>query len=309
MIYFKGKPFLPKSGSEKFNKVLLYIKIFLKKKSKTLKLPFYGDIVLTVEDSNYKIVKLFDGVTYTIYEPKKFGLMKRHANLSTYNKMYNILEFNKEKSYIKEMFVNGYHPELKEEQFHSHIELSNLLRNLIVNSQTKYEYAHVYFKSLILKIVNLLNKSTHISGEHYNEIFDFVFITYAELKRNFPNEHVPLVLSHGDVVKKNIIKLNGELVPIDWEFCEFRSPSYDLFFFVQNMNYNQSEKKLLEKVSDCTGYSIKSSKELKSYFGVDSVHLKNIFILEYILHILTQTRYRDFAKNTDESIMKFIRAY
>ncbi|UOR13787.1 phosphotransferase family protein [Halobacillus amylolyticus] len=244
---------------------------------------------------------------FYLYRSEYSELVKKQFDLSKYHGMSQIKGWDKEERILEELYLNGSHPSIKElSKYHNSIK--RMLVNLLVSSTVKSMQAKDYFNLRLKEIQKEIDKvSGYLTRRQKKKIIQFVNDKHRNLILKFPNENIPLVLSHGDVCCKNLISIGGSLQPIDWEYCEFRSPYYDSQFFLYSLRGEpQYNIELFKDIKKYLSSKLKYNNELVRFLDTDISLLKQIVMLEYIQLVLTQIKYREFAKDINKYIINYI---
>ncbi|MFD1040616.1 phosphotransferase [Virgibacillus byunsanensis] len=307
---FSCKPLMPKNPIKRIEIVYKYLILFrLNISSNEHLLRSDGDVALRVADSNYKVINIKDRVIHTIFEEenedKIYSSLKHKDSSSVYEKICNI---DKENRIITGVFYNGHHPNLNKTK--SKIlkkRLRDMFINLLVKSDIKYVNADLYSKSLVANILTTLERnSKNIMEEESDLVRNFAIETHQRFIKNFHDEFLLLTLSHGDIKQDNLLVENNKIILIDWEFCEFRSPTYDIMKF--KSRFPEFEDKFYLHVNKCLSENLSSKTKTKKHSKLthrDMDSQLDIYYLEDISLRLLQFENREFAKDFSK-IVKFV---
>ncbi|WP_171051759.1 phosphotransferase [Alteribacter natronophilus] len=312
LLLFQSKPFMGRSVLQKSKRLIKVFSFLIFNKIKNInniKLPINGHIAMVVSGENYKIFNLKENHVYTLYAGDFIFFLNRQLEISNANEMCpKVIEWDEERKITKEKLYNGYHPLInKNDKIEN--EFEDLLLNLVLKSNIQKAFAPNYYNRRYHAILELVNENADyiITDLQKNKIKTFVSKIYntLDLNRELNNISIPLTLTHGDLKSNNLIEHEGNLILIDWEYSEYRTPSFDTLYFLYNSKdeiiINQRNTMLKEiflrgQIND----------ELLSYFNLDDQTIIYIFCLEYIHLRLLQSRQRTFAKDIDLYVMKFI---
>ncbi|MCP3029189.1 phosphotransferase family protein [Halobacillus sp. A5] len=310
ILIFKCKPFLPNDFRGKINKIILYIKIFLKSRSKVISLPLKGDIALKVSDINYKVISLRIKTVSFLYEKQYSNLVENQFYLSKLQSMVHVINWDEENRILNELYINGMHPTASS-LLNNHNSIKNLMENLINSSEVKEIKTEDYINYLFNQIRKELKTNTiYITDAQKKKINDYCYQTYKKLIDELTLKKVPQVISHGDVSCKNVIIKDGGFHLIDWEYCNFRSPYFDINFLINTLLDDDS--RYSKEINDVKTFkksilqNLNCRRDIFDFFQVDIYILECLFMMEYILLVLNQIKYRDFAKDINKYIIEKI---
>jgi thiamine kinase-like enzyme len=291
---------MPKNPLKRI-KAIVYIFFSKQKEQKIVSFPICGEIALKVGDSNYKIINLKERAIYTVLNgsSQKYILEKLLFNHSS--KMYEeILNVDKKNKVIKGVFYNGHHPNIAKKHMKLNRDFCNLFFDLITKSEIREVKLKNYVKSLYLDSLEILERnSTKLSEEHINYVKGFILTRYEKIEKEFLDDCLHLTLSHGDIKEDNLIENNNRLLLIDWEFCDFRLPSYDILQFKSRFPNFSSEyfQKLIATLKDKLTEKELNNEGLNKYLEDSCSNYLDVFYLEDIKLRLSQFETRDFAKD------------
>lgn len=308
---FCCKPLMPRNPLKRLRVVYNYLILFRRNNAFDEHiLRSDGDVAIKVVDSNYKVINLKRKIIQTIFneenEDKICGSLKYKDSSTLYEKIWDI---DKENRIITGLFYNGYHPNLsKTKSKILKIRLTDMFISLLAESDIRNVNTGIYAKSLVDLTLEILDRNPEgITKEESRYVRDFIVRIYERFIKNNEEDFLQLTLSHGDIKQDNLLVLNNKIVLIDWEFCGFRSQSFDLMKFKSRFPnfgddfYSKLNKYLIDRLSNKT----KSNNELTQHYMNNYLDL---FYLEDITLRLTQFENREFAKDFSK-IIKFIKRH
>ncbi|MFG6149942.1 phosphotransferase family protein [Halobacillus sp. B23F22_1] len=308
ILFFKINPLLPHTNKHK--KILLYIKIFLKSKSRLIYLPKKGDLVMKVSDTNYKVFSTSNNIIYNLYHHNYERLAEKQFNLIKYNRMINLVKWDKKNMILEEYYINGNHPTYAYLVNNPKV-CSDLFVKMIKLSKVKKINSDMYFNTLKNGIFDNLKKNTYILSKTQTKcISDFVEESINYLNNNFPMTYIPQVVTHGDITCNNLIIYKNNLIPIDWEFCDFRSPIFDIQFFLNKLEMEkQIDSGVSSEIKVIASNADYESQEIKSFFRTDREILYKLYLIEYVYLVLSQIEFREFAKDIEHYVIRYLATY
>jgi hypothetical protein len=177
-------------------------------------------------------------------------------------------------------------------------QLKELFINLIIKSDVKKVNANNYASSLITNSFKILERNSNtITEQQYQQVKEFILLCYKNFCDKSPKEDIHLTLSHGDIKQENIIQKKNKLLLIDWEFCNYRLPNYDIlksmlrFSCLDEIFYKSLVKRII------SSSNIKGRSELQIYFHEYKDIYLYLFYLEDINLRLFQFENRGFARD------------
>ncbi len=304
-LLFNCKPLMPKNPFKRLVVLLNYIRNASKESQLTFSLP--GDIILKVNDVNYKIINYNNDVIYTVVSEKNEEVIDNILKFNNDSQMYEkIIDVDKERRIITGKFYNGHHPDLTKYNRKLTRKMNQLFLNLISESELKVVDIKSYSASLLNDIELILDKNSTIIDEwHINYIKEFATKTYSAVIKSGSEKTIPLTLSHGDIKRDNIISYKSKLVLIDWEFCAYRSPTFDILKFISRFSPDNkiSYCVLLSKIKILNQTPRKKlESEIEIYLDQNTFTHLNLYYLEDILLRLRQFEKRDFAADATKII-------
>ncbi len=302
---------MPRNPIKRIKVILNYALQYKKNKFKKKSLIIDGDIALSVGNNNYKIIRLKDRVIYTIYDEHNESYILRSLRFNKSSLMYEkIYDVDIENRIIKGRFYNGHHPNLINASINNHLrdKISDMFINLLYKSAIKEVESHVYAKFLLSKSLGILNRNSgKLSEEQIETVKSFIKIEYEKFIKSYSRNKIILTFSHGDIKQDNLLEVNNEIVLIDWEFCEFRTPFYDFLKFKARFPFLGEEfyDYILERINRYFKES-DINNLLSDYFYTHSINNKELFYLEDVYLRLIQFETRQFASDFSR-IIRFIK--
>ncbi|WP_079505327.1 hypothetical protein [Mesobacillus jeotgali] len=309
ILLYTCKPLMPKNPLKRIKVVGKYIFNCVKSHRYEKELPVNGDIAISIGEKNFKVIRLKEKVIYTIYSNTKADHKKMLQILKSKNssKLYEgILNVDRKKGIIKGVYYNGHHPNLLKRNTLTDEMINELFISLIISSSIKEVNLKEYVNFLVTNCRRILRRDAHKIEEQESK---FVIGVIEELSQKIinalPLDKIKLTLSHGDLKQDNLIEVKNKLIPIDWEFCDFRSPSFDIYKF--QSRFPKYGKEFYEKVFLNLGKVRKvSNSEHKDYFQQTVKVYLDLFLLEDVYLRLKQYESRSFAANFSTHLIKAI---
>ncbi|SEP67299.1 Choline/ethanolamine kinase [Virgibacillus subterraneus] len=308
---FCCKPLMPRNPLKRLRVVYNYLILFRRNNvSNEHILRSDGDVAIKVVDSNYKVINLKRKIIQTIFdeenEDKICGSLIYKDSSTLYEKIWDI---DKENRIITGLFYNGHHPNLNKTK--SKIlknRLTDMFISLLAESDIRNVNARVYAKSLVDLTLEILDRNSEgITEKESRYVRNFLVRIYERFIKNNEERFIQLTLSHGDIKEDNLLVQNNKIVLIDWEFCGFRSPTFDLIKFKTRFPnfgddfYSKLNKYLFDKLSNKTK---RGNELIQRYMN----NYLDLFYLEDITLRLIQFENREFAKDFSK-IIKFIKRH
>lgn len=312
ILLYTCKPLMPKNPIKRIKVVGKYIFTCLTSHRYEEELPVTGDIAINLGEKNFKVIRLKEKVIYTIYSNTKANHQKalQILKLKNSSELYEgILNIDRKQGIIKGVYYNGHHPNMLIQNEATDEMINELFISLIIGSTIKELDFKEYVRSLVVNCKKIIHRNAHKIEEQENKFVNSVIEELSQKVINtLPLNKIKLTLSHGDLKQDNLIEVKNKLIPIDWEFCDFRSPTYDIYKFKSRFsNYDHRfYQKLLQdlaKVSKASGYG------LENYFQQTEKGYLYLFFLEDIYLRLKQYESRSFAKNFSTHLIKAIKRF
>jgi thiamine kinase-like enzyme len=309
-LLFKSKPFMPKNPFKRI-KTIYYILLSSKRIHNEISLPVKGEIALTVGDSNYKIINIKDNTISTVFNQNNEKMIYKCLHYSNSSRVYEeIINVDQKNRIIKGVFYNGHHPNLIETNLKLNGMVCDLLFDLLTKSDIKKVREKDYGKTLYVESLDILKRNSfRITEEQFNYVKEFVLNKYAEITKKDLNGIIHLTLSHGDIKEDNLIEINHKLFLIDWEFCDFRLPGFDILHFMSR--YPNFDATIYEKLVGKLKNHLKSvesfGNDVEKYFHQSSENFLDIFFLEAIKLRLTKFETRKFAEDFSNYVVNYIK--
>ncbi|MCM3574702.1 hypothetical protein M3172_16010 [Mesobacillus subterraneus] len=310
ILLYTCKPLMPKNHLKRIKVVGKYIFTCLTSQRYEEELPINGDIAIRIGEKNFKVIRLKEKVIFTIYSNTKANNKKALQILKSKNlsKLYEgILNIDRKKGVIKGVFYDGHHPNILIRNKATDEMIKELFISLLISSTIKELDFKEYVDSLVVNCKKVLRRNAYKIEEQESKFVSGVIEELSQRIINaLPLDKIKLTLSHGDLKQDNLIELKNELIPIDWEFCDFRSPAYDIYKFKSRFPQYGKEfyEKLFLKIE-------RVSKEygLEEYFQHSEKGYIYLFLLEDIYLRLNQFESRSFAREFSNHLIKAIKRY
>lgn len=309
-VLYKCKPLMPKNPLKRI-KAIKYILTSKQEEKNVISLPITGEIALKVSDYNFKIINLKEKAIYTVFNESNEKTIYEKLHYSYSSKMFEeIINVDKKNKIIKGVFYNGHHPNVIGEYLKLNRKFSDLFLELITKSEVKEVNVKNYAKTLYLDNLAVLERnSSIITEDHFNFVKNFILKKYEKIANEFLEDVIHLTLSHGDIKEDNLIVENNRFLLVDWEFCDFRIPSYDILQFMYRFPYFDPKfyQDLFGDVQKDLRSKDLSYKGLQKYFQNLGVNYLDLFYLEEIKLRLFQFERRSFAKDFSGYVVGYIK--
>ncbi|MHA7964374.1 phosphotransferase [Paenibacillus sp. CAU 1782] len=264
-------------------KLLLYMHRGTKKnKLSTIKLPVYGQVALFKKNDNAYMVFDAEREVVTTFQAGPSKEMKT-GKVSYLRKIGQsgigprIVEENQKEGWYEEEYLNTSHepPEKLEQSERLQTEIMGFIGRVISQFPIKTVPLTHYVTKLTAKVPDNM-----MEDERYAPKIELILSFMATLRESLSRaeeQNIDLAFSHGDLHLKNLIRRDGRLIGIDWEFMKWRSLLYDAYYFYNFVRKEPDASALL--------HELETSKELElSPINPDTYRM--VFQLEWIVHWL-----------------------
>lgn len=309
LLSMKFKPFFSGSKIHNIKKLVLVLLKFMNKTSDTICIPLKGHFALKVSDENLKVFDVSKNTVTTLYTKRYASFLEQNIKLRKHNDFQpEILKWDKEEKTLSEKYYNGHHPCQKDKGSLVPDEVISLLGNLLNYSDISIRDFNEYIETIYNNNIALLeNVKNNLEDGQFGLIDTYIKENYSCLKSTAGIDNIPLVLSHGDIKNNNLIKVNSDLIPIDWEYCDFRSSIFDTFFYIlfQKESSFLSGKQLELDIDRLKAHV--NNENLLLYKSNDISLMMRIFSLEYFNLRLSQYHSREFVKDVDKYFTNIVK--
>ncbi|WP_349410686.1 hypothetical protein [Pseudalkalibacillus sp. SCS-8] len=297
-ILYRCKPLMPQKIVKQMKVVLTYLALYMKKDYGEQHLPIKGDVALKVGDGHHKVIDLSSNRIYTLFRERDKKLVLDQLGFENHSGMYEeIISINCSAHIIEAIFYNGHHPDLCDHSLKYLKKLNKMFLNLLLESELTSIDEITYVRKLRKQCLELLMRNQNKMTSHqFRMIKEFVDDTYAQFMECAYDATIDLTLSHGDVKQENIIEMKGEYKLIDWEFCKYRNPYFDLLKFITRYPMFSP---LMTQIHHEEAHNLNNTLTNRSRYCL-------LFYLEDIELRLTQSEHRAFAKDISK-IIRFIK--
>jgi hypothetical protein len=186
-----------------------------------------------------------------------------------------------------------------------------LFLDLITKSHVKELNVKDHAKTLYLDIIAILDRNfSNITEDQFHYVKSFIFKKYSKVVNEFRDDVLHLTLSHGDIKEDNLtVEKDNKFLAIDWEFCDFRLPSYDILQFTYR--FPKFESRFYKEFFREIQWNLKlkgiTYREISKYFRNLGSDYLDVFYLEKIKLRLFQFERRNFAKDFLSYIVCYIK--
>lgn len=247
-----------------------------------VKLPVYGQVALFKKNDNVYLVFDAERDVVTTYHagPRKEMQTGRVSYLRKIGQSGigpKIVEENKKIGWYREEFVNADHdtPGELEQSDALRREVMSFIARVIGQFPIKTVPLHHYVTKTIAKLpANIGEQPSY--AKKMKIVLSFVALLRNRLLGS-EDQNIDLVFSHGDLHLRNVIRRDGELIGIDWEFMKWRSLLYDAYYFYNYVKLKPDASSLLQQ--------LETSRELNLSPIKPDVY-RWLFQLEWIVHWL-----------------------
>jgi hypothetical protein len=253
-----------------------------KNKLSTIKLPVYGQVAMFKKNDNAYMIFDAEREVVTFFpagSPKemKTGKVSYLRKIGQSGIGPRIMEENRKEGWYKEEYLNTPHepPEKLEQSERLQTEVMGFIGRVISQFPIKTVPLSHYVTKLMAKLPDNMLEDEHYAPK-INQILSFIAMLREGLSQA-EEQNIDLAFSHGDLHLKNLIRRDGRLIGIDWEFMKWRSLLYDAYYFYNFIRKEPDASALLRE--------LEASKELElSPINPDTYRM--VFQLEWIVHWL-----------------------